>query len=209
MGKYNQALVHMERALEDEQDAYSYQWCGAVYHQLRDLEAALQKLNRAVDQDSRTSDHYYWRAQVLLELKRYDEALEDLQRITEMDREDPVRLGYDLLWRSVVYTLKQGQRAAEADLDRVAEVIPHESGVILHRLCLALRRVLTHQCNEARAIYQTVLAHGIYTRHVLETQVRHLRLLARLFPARDDIGELEYWLDQAISGHLRPQGESL
>ncbi len=198
LGRPDTALQHLTSAIGALADPYSYQWRAAVYQRAGDLGSALADLTAAANLDPDNTDHAYWRALILLEQGDATTALGIFDRIFELDKGDRVKQSYDALWRSVALELLKNPRGAASERAHALGLLKDDNSIGAS-LCRALLQVVSSEVPIARRSYEQVLKRGSARRHALETQIQHLRLLARLVGPRESVGGLADWLSQEIS----------
>lgn len=120
-GNHDDALRDYERACElDPENENIFFLRGCFYMDRQEDELALQDFNRTLELSGVYDGARLRRAAVLLRLKRHDKALEDYEKLIEKHPDDP----YAYSGRAYVHQLRGDETAAEADIDRLAEISP-------------------------------------------------------------------------------------
>ncbi|QEG00486.1 lipoprotein NlpI [Stieleria maiorica] len=123
-GNHDDALNDYRRACElDPENEHIFFLRGCFLMDRQEDELALEDFNRALELSGVYDGARLRRAAVLMRLKRHDKALEDYEKLIEKYPDDP----YAYSGRAYAHQMQGDESAAEADIDRLAEIAPEDA----------------------------------------------------------------------------------
>ncbi|WP_182865322.1 tetratricopeptide repeat protein [Rhodopirellula sp. JC639] len=123
-GNHDDALNDYQRACElDPENEHIFFLRGCFLMDRQEDELALEDFNRALELSGVYDGARLRRAAVLMRLKRHDQALEDYEKLIEKYPDDP----YAYSGRAYAHQMQGDESAAEADIDRLAEIAPEDA----------------------------------------------------------------------------------
>ncbi|WP_372895061.1 tetratricopeptide repeat protein [Stieleria sp.] len=123
-GNHDDALRDYQRACElDPENEHIFFLRGCFFMDRQEDELALEDFNRTLELSGVYDGARLRRATVLMRLKRHDQALEDYEKLIEKFPDDP----YAYSGRAYAHQMQGDESAAEADIDRLAEIAPESA----------------------------------------------------------------------------------
>jgi len=196
-GEMSSAIASLTTAIQKHgKDAYSYQWRAAVHQAQNEREPALADLDKATELNPESGNHYYWRALLLLDDNKPGPAKEELSKAIRCDkrREAQRSLSLDYFWRGIAQDLLHENPGARADWEETKKFInenPQDWSAPLYNA------TVENDVESAMRQYEALIKRS-YVPHQLAEQMRHLRLLARLYPKQTVYSDLSEVLERGV-----------
>lgn len=143
--KFDNAVIHFERALELNPELNIYNSLGIAYKNLKDVENAVYNFSKSIEIDPINAAPFYNRAGLLLESKNYKDALKDYLKYLELDK------GQNLLFYKIAKAktneirklIKSAEYSAINDLvNKVKNLLKYDDGCITHYTSLSVAKTL-------------------------------------------------------------------
>jgi tetratricopeptide (TPR) repeat protein len=196
-GEMSTAIASLTTAIQkNEKDAYNFQWRSAVYQMQNERKLALDDIDKAVDLDPDSGDHYYWRALLLLDDEKPGPAKDDLTKAIRCDKRQETHrsLYLDYFWRGIAQDLLHQNPGAHADWIETKKFIdenPQDWSAPLYNV------TVENNTEDATRQYEALMKQS-YVPHHLAEQMRHLRMLERLYPERTVFSDLRKVLESNL-----------
>jgi tetratricopeptide (TPR) repeat protein len=108
-GRWEEAIVEFDKAIELDGDPLSYMARGTSYGQLDDFTQAIDDFDKAIELDPSLGDAYAERAATYILLGDTEQALADLQTALSIVDDDSIRAGIKVLIEELGGELPEGE----------------------------------------------------------------------------------------------------
>jgi tetratricopeptide (TPR) repeat protein len=195
---YKAAQSDLETAIElAPEDIWNYEGIALLMLVQSDYESALHPVQRAIELNPEYNNFYYWRGLACLGTGQLKSALQSIEN-SSANTTDSLKIAYTKFWLGVVETLQNMSQNAEEKWDEAQAAISDVQDEVQKLRIVAFLELFGNN-GDAPVLFANILN---VMQGTLTTPLMYLRLLAHLFPDRNDIQNITRWFEEQISGRF-------